>query len=164
MEEAKEHLKFYKDKYNNEIDKLVNNLEEEEKKIKDDFYKKWNKIDIEMDDEKMEIFDRGDNLDRDFIKRLHDQCDEKIEDENNMIMNENQSLDIFFSDKMDEWMKWIDVYNNRKELKDNRPFYKILAEDFPVPDFNTNDYEHEEMMKSSWYDEWTKSLEEVINS
>ena len=27
--------------------------------------------DIEMDDEKMEIFDRGDNLDRDFIKRLH---------------------------------------------------------------------------------------------
>ena len=77
-------------------------------------------------------------------------------------MNEKESLDIFFADKMDEWMKWLDVCNNHKE--DDRPFYKILAEDFPVPDFNTNDYEHEEMMKSSWYEEWTDSVESTLKN
>ena len=61
---------------------------------------------------------------------------------------------------MTEWEKWTDAYKNSKD--DPRPFYKILAEDFPVPDFNTNDYEHEEMMKSSWYEEWEESVKKEI--
>ena len=164
MEVAREHLKFYKDKYNKSIEKQIQDVENNNKRLRKEFEEKWDKIDTEMDNEKMDIFDRGDDLDRDFIKRLHDQCDDKVEEENYLIMNEKESLDIFFSDKMDEWMKWLDVYNNRKELSDDRPFYKILAEDFPVPDFNTNDYEHEEMMKSSWYDEWTDSVKSTIKN
>ena len=164
MEEAREHLKFYKDKYNKSIEKQIQDVENNNKRLRKEFEEKWDKIDTEMDNEKMDIFDRGDDLDRDFIKRLHDQCDDKVDEENYLIMNEKESLDIFFSDKMDEWMKWLDVYNNRKELSDDRPFYKILAEDFPVPDFNTNDYEHEEMMKSSWYDEWTDSVKSTIKN
>ena len=164
MEVAREHLKFYKDKYNKSIEKQIQDVENNNKRLRKEFEEKWDKIDTEMDNEKMDIFDRGDDLDRDFIKRLHDQCDDKVDEENYLIMNEKESLDIFFSDKMDEWMKWLDVYNNRKELSDDRPFYKILAEDFPVPDFNTNDYEHEEMMKSSWYDEWTDSVKSTIKN
>lgn len=162
MEEAKIHLDYHRKKYNKKIDKEIIDLENNNKRLRKEFEEKWNKIDIEMDNEKMNIFDRGDDLDGNFIKRLHDQCDDKVDEENYLIMNENDSADIFFSDKMEEWMKWVDVYNNRKKLSDDRPFYKILAEDFPVPDFNTNDYEHEEMMKSSWYDEWSNSVEDVI--
>ncbi len=162
MEEARNHLKFHKDKYNRSIEKQVQDVENNNKRLRKEFEEKWDKIDNEMENEKMDIFERGDNLDRDFINRLHNQCDEKVDEENCLIMNEKESLDIFFADKMDEWMKWLDVCNNHKE--DDRPFYKILAEDFPVPDFNTNDYEHEEMMKSSWYEEWTDSVESTLKN
>ena len=162
MEEAREHLKTHKEKYNESIKQQIKEIEENNKRLRREFNEKWDKIDQDMEDEKMEVFDCGDNLSQDYINRLHNQCDEKVEEENCLIVDENESLDIFFGEKMTEWEKWIDVYNNRKELSDSRPFYKILAEDFPVPDFNTNDYEHEEMMKSDWYDEWEKSVKKEI--
>ena len=162
-EEAQKHLKFHKNKYNESIEKQIKEIEKKNKQLRKEFNDKWDKIDQDMEDEKMEVFDCGDNLSQDYINRLHNQCDDKVEEENYLIMNENESLDIFFGEKMEQWMKWIDVYNNRKNSSDTRPLWKVLSEDYPVPEFNTNDYEYEEMTKHSWYEEWEKSLEEYLN-
>ena len=158
--EARNHLRLHQEKYNESIEQQINEIEEENKRLREEFNKKWEEIDQAMEDEKMEVFECGDNLSQDYIDRLHSQCDEKVEEENNLMMNENESLDIFFGEKMEEWMKWVDVYNNRKNSNDTRPLWKVLAEDYPVPKFNSNDYEYEEMMKHSWYEEWENSLEE----
>ena len=159
-EEARNHLKFHQKKYDESIKQQVKDIEEENKRLRREFNEKWDKIDQEMEDEKMEVFDCGDNLSQDYINTLHNQCDEKVDDENILITKENESLDIFFGKKMEEWMKWVDVYNNRKNSSDARPLWKVLAEDYPVPKFNTNDYEYEEDMKYSWYEEWENSLAE----
>ena len=161
--EANSHLKTHQKKYNDNIKKQIKNLKKELKIERTKFNKKWKKIDDEMDKKRMEIFDRGDNLDRDFIRELHEQCDEKLDEENRLISNENDKIPIFLAEKMEEWQKWVDVYNNRKESNDQRPFYKILAEDFPVPDFHTDDIEHEIMMKHSWYEEWENSVKEHLS-
>ena len=114
MEEAKNHLNFHKDKYNRSIEKLVQDIKNENERLRKEFEEKWNKIDLEMENEKMDIFDRGDDLDSDFINRLHNQCDEKVEEKDRLYINENESLYIFYSDKMCEWMKWLDVCRNYK--------------------------------------------------
>ena len=160
--EARNHLRLHQEKYNESIEQQIKDIEEENKRLRREFNEKWDEIDQAMEDEKMEVFDCGDNLSQDYINRLHNQCDEKVDDENILIMNENESLDIFFGEKMEEWMKWVDVYNNRKNSNDTRPLWKVLAEDYPVPKFNSNDYEYEEMMKHSWYEEWENSLKESL--
>ena len=163
MEQARKHLKIHKDRYNESIEQQIKEIEDNNKRLRKEFNEKWDQKDQKMDYDRKKLDEDDCSYPQDYINELHNQCDQKVEEEKDLIINENESLDIFFGEKMTEWEKWVDVYNNRKDLSDSRPFYKILAEDFPVPDFNTNDYEHEEMMKSSWYDEWEKSVKKEIN-